>query len=199
MIEIAEAYAQAAKAGQRPRRSVLFAAWNSEERGLLGAWAYTEAPTRPLDKIVAVLNLDMIGRNEEVPPEGGGRFRGLQPQTAESNGNAVNILGTSRSADMKAAADKANRGIGLELKYRYDNNISQLMRRSDHWPFLQRGIPGVWVLTGLHPDYHTPQDRPERINYEKMERIARLVHQMSWDLAQQNGRPKLAGRATTEF
>jgi hypothetical protein len=57
----------------------------------------------------------------------------------------------------------------------------------------------VWFLTGLHPDYHTPQDRPERINYEKMERIARLVHQMSWDLAQQNGRPKLAGRATTEF
>jgi hypothetical protein len=199
VIEIAEAYAQAVKAGQRPRRSVLFAAWNSEERGLLGAWAYTEAPTRPLDKIVAVLNLDMIGRNEEVPPEGGGRFRGLQPQTAESNRNAVNLLGTSRSADMKTAADKANRGIGLELKYRYDNNISQLMRRSDHWPFLQRGIPGVWVLTGLHPDYHTPQDRPERINYEKMERIARLVHQMSWDLAQQDGRPKLAGRATTEF
>jgi len=198
VIEIAEAYAQAAKAGQRPRRTLLFAAWNSEERGLLGAWAYTENPTRPLDKTVAALNLDMIGRNEEVPPEGGGRFRGLQPQTAESNRNAVNVLGTSRSADMKAAADRANRGIGLELKFRYDNNVSQLMRRSDHWPFLQRGVPGVWFLTGLHPDYHTTQDRPERINYDKMERITRLVHQMSWDLAQQDGRPTLAGRALTE-
>jgi len=72
------------------------------------------------------------------------------------------------------------------------------MRRSDHWPFLQRGVPGVWFLTELHPDYHTTQDRPERINYDKMERITRLVHQMSWDLAQQDGRPKLAGRAVTE-
>ena len=209
VIEIAEAYALAAKAGRRPRRTVLFAAWNSEERGLLGAWAYTESPTRPLDRIVAVLNMDMIGRNEEVPaPDAaaggggrggaGGRFRGLEPQTAESNRNAVNVLGTTRSADMKSAVERANRGIGLELKLRYDNNVSQLMRRSDHWPFLNRGIPGLWFLTGLHPDYHTPQDRPERINYEKMEKIGRLVHQMSWDLAQQDGRPRLAGRATTE-
>ena len=92
---------------------------------------------------MGVLNMDMIGRNEEVPPEGGGRFQGLEPQTADSNRNAVNILGTSRSADMKAAADRANRSTALDLRYRYDNNVSQLMRRSDHWPFLQRGIPGV--------------------------------------------------------
>lgn len=199
LIEIAEAYVQAAKAGHRPRRTVLFAAWNSEERGLLGAWAYTEAPTTPLDKIIAVLNMDMLGRNEEVPPDGGPRFRGLQPQTAASNDNAINIIGTSRSGDMRAAADTANAAIGLALRYRYDNNISQLMRRSDHWPFLNRGVPGVWFHTGLHPDYHTPQDRPERINYDKMERIARMIHQMSWDLANQNGRPKLAGRATAEM
>jgi hypothetical protein len=199
LIEIAEAYMQAAKTGRRPRRSVLFAAWNSEERGLLGAWAYTEAPTRPLDKIVAVLNMDMLGRNEEVPPEGGARFRGLAPQTAASNNNAMNVIGTSRSADMKHAADRANQGVGLELKYRYDNNLSQLMRRSDHWPFLNRGVPGVWFHTGLHPDYHTAQDRPERINYDKMEKIARMIHQMSWDLANQDARPKLAGRATGEM
>ena len=199
LIEIAEAYAQAAKAGHRPRRTVLFAAWNSEERGLLGAWAYTVAPTRPIDGIAAVLNMDMLGRNEEVPAEGGPRFRGLQPQTAESNSNAVNIIGTSRSADMKAAADRANAAFHLDLRYRYDNNISQLMRRSDHWPFLNHGVPAVWFHTGLHPDYHTPQDRPERINYDKMEKIARMIHQMSWDLANQAGRPKLAGHATAEM
>ncbi len=199
LIEIAEAYMEAAKQGKRPRRSVLFAAWNSEERGLLGAWAYTESPTKPLDKIVAVLNMDMLGRNEEVPPEGGGRFRGLQPQTAASNNNAINVIGTSRSADLRGAADKANAPFGLELKYRYDNNISQLMRRSDHWPFLNRGVPSLWFHTGLHPDYHTERDRPERVNYDKMERIVRMIHQMSWDLANQDGRPKLAGRAATEM
>jgi hypothetical protein len=199
LIEIAEAYARAAQSGHRPRRSVLFAAWNSEERGLLGAWAYTETPTIPLDRIVAVLNMDMLGRNEEVPAEGGPRFRGLPAQTAASNANAINVIGTSRSADMKVAAERANGAFGLDLKYRYDNNLSQLMRRSDHWPFLNRGVPGVWFHTGLHPDYHTPQDRPERINYEKMEKIARLIHQMSWDLANQAGRPKLAGRAMKEM
>jgi Zn-dependent M28 family amino/carboxypeptidase len=191
LLEIAEAYAIAARDGRRPRRSVLFAAWNSEERGLLGAWAYAEQPLVPLERIVAVLNMDMIGRNEEVPEGGGTRFRGLDLQTAESNKNAINIIGTARSADMKAAVTRANADIGLELKFRYDNNISNLMRRSDHWPFLQHGIPALWFHTGLHPDYHTNYDRPEKINYDKMEKVARLVYQMSYDLAQQQGRPKL--------
>ena len=191
LLEIAEAYATAAQAGQRPKRSIIFAAWNSEERGLLGAWAYTEFPVAPLDRIVVNLNMDMIGRNEEVQVGGGPRFRGLELQTAESNQNAANIIGSVRSPDLKAALDRANQGIGLELKYRYDNNVSNLMRRSDHWPFLQHGVPGVWVHTGLHPDYHTQYDRPEKINYVKMEKIARLVYQASWDLANAATRPAL--------
>ena len=193
LLAIAQAYAMAAKAGQRPRRSVLLAAWNSEERGLLGAWAYTEDPMRPLDKTVGVLNMDMIGRNEEVPEGQGntGRFRGLDVQTAESNANAVNVIGTARSPSLLSVIERANANIGVTLRLRYDNNVSQLMRRSDHWPFLNRGIPGVWFHSGLHPDYHTVNDDADRINYEKMEKISRLVYQASWDLAQQNGRPTL--------
>lgn len=201
LLEIAEAYALAAQAGRRPRRSILFAAFNSEERGLLGAWAYTLQPTVPLDRIVAVLNMDMIGRNEEVPGApgagrggGGGRFNGLDPQTAESNNNALNIIGTVRSPDMRAAVDRANGAQKLDIRYRYDNNVSQLMRRSDHWPFIQHGVPGIWIFTGLHPDYHTANDDPERINYVKMEKILKLTYQMSWDLAQADGRPRLLPR-----
>ena len=194
LIDIADAYAMAAAAGQRPRRSVLFACWGSEERGpLLGAWAYTESPTFPLARTVAVLNMDMIGRNEEVQVGGGPRFNGLEIQTAESNRNAVNILGYSRHPELSAIVERANRsavGIGLELKLRYDNNSSNLLRRSDQWPFLQTGVPALWFHSGLHPDYHTQYDRPEKINYEKMERIARLVHQASWVIANQDGRPK---------
>ncbi len=192
LLEIAEAYARAAERGERPRRTVLFAAWNSEERGLLGAWAYTEHPLYPLDKTVAVLNMDMIGRNEEVRVGGGRRFRGLELQTAESNDNAVNIMGYTYSPDLAAAIQSANGAIGLELKMRYDNNASNLLRRSDQWPFLQNGVPAVFVHTGLHPDYHTEFDVPQRINYAKMEKIARLVHQVSWDLAQGSGRPRFA-------
>ena len=194
LIEIAEAYALAAKDGQRPKRSVLLAAWNSEERGLLGAWAYTEQPTAPLSTIAAVLNMDMVGRNEEVPLGGGARFNGLEVQTAESNANALNVMGFTRAPDVAAAIDKANAGIGLELKKRYDNNASNLVRRSDQWPFLQNGVPALGFMTGLHPDYHTQYDRPEKINYAKMEKIARLIHQASWDIANADARPKAPTR-----
>ena len=190
LLEIADAYALAAQQGQRPKRSVLFCAWNSEERGLLGAWAYTENPPAPLTSIAGLLNMDMVGRNEEVEVGGGPRFTGLEVQTAESNANAVNMMGFARAPELAAVVDAANSGIGLDVKKRYDNNASNLVRRSDQWPFLQRGVPALGFMTGLHPDYHTQYDRPEKINYVKMEKIARLIHQASWDLANAATRPK---------
>jgi Zn-dependent M28 family amino/carboxypeptidase len=192
MLAVAGAYAEAARNGDLPKRSVLFAAWDAEERGLLGAWYHTERPRFPLERTAAVLNLDMIGRNEEVPDSGGGgRFNGLPPQTSESNANAINILGYSRTPDLAAAVQTANAATALELKLRYDNNASQLLRRSDHWPFLQRGVPAVWFHTGLHPDYHTGLDDADRVEYEKMQRIVKLVHQSSWDLANAPNRPAM--------
>ena len=196
MLEIAEAYALAAQDGRRPKRSILFAAFNSEERGLLGSWAFVDRPPVPLKEIVAVLNMDMIGRDEEVREGGGRRFRGLPLQSAESNHNAVNLLGHSRCAALTATIERANSSFGLTLKKVLDNNLSNLLRRSDQWPFLQNGVPAVFFHTGLHPDYHTPEDRPEKINYAKMERIARLVHQASWDLAEQSDRPRLDAKET---
>jgi Peptidase family M28 len=193
LLEIAGAYAEAARAGQRPRRSVLFGSWNSEERGLLGSWAYTEHPSVPLDRTVAVLNMDMIGRDEEVPANGGYRFQGVEPQqSAVSNENAVNLLGYSYAPDLSEDVEEANASFGLELKRRYDNTSASLLSRSDQWPFLQHGVPAIWFHTGLHPDYHTPGDRAEKINYQKLTRIVRLVHQTSWLIAQGDSRPKLA-------
>ena len=191
LLAIAEAYADAAAGGQRPKRSVLFLATNSEERGpLMGSWGYTEAPAVPLDKTVGMLNMDMIGRNEEVPENGGARFRGLPVQSSASNENSVTLLGWSRST-LTSAVERANARYKLTLKKNYDNNVSQLIRRSDSWPFLQHGVPAIWFHTGLHPDYHLVSDRADRINYPKMERIARLVHQTSWDLANAATRPRL--------
>jgi hypothetical protein len=191
VLEIAEAYVTAARQGQRSKRTVLFALWGSEERGLLGSWAWVQHPLWPLEKTVAALNLDMIGRNEEVPERGGRRFTGLRPQTSASNANAVHIMGYSFSPELAEAVRRANREIDLMLRMEYDNNRSNLVRRSDQWPFLQRGVPSVFFHTGLHPDYHTTGDRPERIEYAKMERIARLVYQTSWDLAGTDSPPKM--------
>ncbi len=193
MLEAAEAFALAAQAGQRPRRSVIFAAWNAEEQGLLGSWAFVEQAPVPLDRIAAVINLDMIGRNEEVPAGDDGRFRGLEPQSAESNANSLHAVGLSRSPDLRAAVERANAATRLELETVFDNHVQNIIRRSDNWPFLQRGVPAVFFTTGLHPDYHTPNDRPERINYPKMEKVVRLVYQLAWDLANAEVRPRLAG------
>ena len=189
LLEIAEAYALAARQGFGPRRSILLAAWNAEELGLLGSWAYASRPLHSLDRTVAVINMDMIGRNEEIPAEGGRRFNGLAPQTSASNENAVNILGYSFSGDLQHAAEAANTSSALDVRFRYDDSRSNLLRRSDHWPFLFHDVPALFVHTGLHPDYHTPLDRPETLNYDKMARIVGLVHQLSWNLAQADGRP----------
>ena len=194
LIEIAEAYAAAARGGERPPRSVLLAAWNSEEQGLLGAWAYTETPIHPLAQTVAVLNMDMIGRDEEVPRVGGARFRGFEPQSAADNRNAVNVLGYSRSPDLRRAVERANRATGLDVRFRYDDSASNLLRRSDQWPFLYRGVPAIFVHTGLHPDYHTERDTPEKLRYDKMARIVQMVHQLSWNLAEAPGRPAYVPR-----
>ena len=194
LIEIAEAYRAAARGGDRPRRSILLAAWNSEEQGLLGAWAYTEAPLHPLARTVAVVNMDMIGRDEEVPRGGGARFRGLEPQSAADNRNAVNVLGYSRSPDLRRAVERANRATGLDVRFRYDDSAANLLRRSDQWPFLHRGVPAIFVHTGLHPDYHTERDTPDKLRYDKMARIVRMVHQLSWDLAEAPDRPAYVRR-----
>lgn len=191
LLAIADAYTRSAAAGLRPKRSILFVSFDAEERGpLSGAWGFAEAPPVPMARIAAVLNLDMIGRSEEVPAGGGTRFRGLDVQSGESNRNTLNLFGWSRSATLTAAIDAANVGSGLVIKKMYDNNISQLLRRTDVWPFLQHGVPGVTFSTGLHPDYHTIYDRPEKIEYAKLERITRLVYQASWNLAQSSTRPQ---------
>ncbi len=195
VLDIAEAYMAAAQQGKRPRRTVIFAVWGSEERccgPLLGSWAWVENPLWPLEKTAATINMDMIGRSEEIPEIGGPRFTGLKAQTAASNANSLNVMGYSYSPDLAKVLQAANSEIDLTLKMDYDNNASNLPRRSDQWPFLQRGVPAVFVHTGLHPDYHTTNDRPEHIDYGKVERIARLVYQASWDLAQGEARPRMA-------
>ena len=191
VLAIGEAFAQAAANGQRPKRSILFVSFDAEERGpvSLGAWAYTERPLNPLAKTLAIINFDLIGRDEEVPENGGPKFRGLPVQTAASNVNSINVLGLTRFPGLRAPIDAANRPFGLKIKADYDNNPSQLMRRSDQWPFINRGVPGLWFLTGLHPDYHTTNDRPERLNYPKMERIVRMTHQLLWQLANEGITP----------
>jgi hypothetical protein len=184
LLELAEAF----QAGPlRPKRSIVLAAWGAEELGLLGSKYYVRNPTFPLDKTVAMIQLDMIGRNEQRL---GDPANGQPEEKDENNTNTVSIAGSAFSPDMKQWFEACNRRTGLTLRYRYDSGQENLLKRSDHWCFLKVGIPSVFFFTGFHPDYHRPTDTADKINYEKMERILRLLYLSAWELADQTNPPR---------
>ena len=180
LLEIAEAFAVSP---EKPKRSILFAAWNAEEGGLLGSRYYVERPAFPLEKTVALFQMDMIGRDEEITDPQNPRFFGLPKQSAQENRNSLHILGYSRSEELRNLVTQNNQQIGLDLKFQYDHTPANLLRRSDQWPFLSNDVPALFFHTGLHPDYHRPTDTPEKINYPKMEKVVRLVFLCSWAAA----------------
>ena len=92
----------------------------------------------------------------------------------------MHLLGYSLSPDLAAIVQSANDTIGLTIKEDYDRESQNLLHRSDNWPFSEHGIPAVFLTTGLHPDYHTPTDDTEHIDFPKLERIAQLACRALW-------------------
>jgi len=185
LLELAEAFAMA---DVKPRRTVVFGWWAGEEIGLFGAWHYTRHPIGSLENTIGLIQMDMVGRNEEYDPR---KSRGLPEETAEQNVNAVNCIGYSYSSDMQALITRANEPVGLEVKFRYDEGTQNLVRRSDHWRFLELGVPVAFLFTGLHPDYHEPTDTWDKINYPKMARIGQLAFRAAWELANTDSPPRI--------
>lgn len=179
VIAMASAFARAAARGTRPARTVVFALWNGEEKGELGAEYFVAHPV-PARRIVANINLDMIGRDEDIPDPDDPRYRGFVKTRASDNTNVVHLLGYSYAPDLARAAEVANESIHLVIKQDFDRGAQDLVRRSDNWAFLQRGIPAVFLTTGLHPDYHTPDDDTGKIDFAKLERITELASRLAW-------------------
>jgi len=170
LLELAEAFGNGNKT---PARSILLCAFAGEEKGELGSQHYADHPLIPLDRVVAMLQMDMIGRNEE---HGGDRYLMVERETAAQNVNSINLIGSTFSPDLQRTMRTVNQQVGLDLKFRYDDTPENLLRRSDQWAFLQHGIPSLFFHTGDHPDYHLPSDTADKINYPKMEKIVKLVY-----------------------
>ena len=183
LLELAEAFS----AGVRPGRSVLLSAWAAEEKGMLGSKYYVQNPPIPLADTVAMFQIDMIGRNEE---HGANRSEGLLEERASENGNMLNVLGSLFSPDMRGAVEHANSGVGLELRFRYDYGAQNMIRRSDHWSFLTRRVPALFLFGGIHPDYHTPSDTADKVNYSKLEQVVKLVYLAVLEIGDQMSRPR---------
>jgi hypothetical protein len=184
LLELAEAFGQGSA---RPPRSVLLSAWAGEEKGLLGSRYYVSHPAFPLNRTIAMFQMDMIGRNEE---HAANKSQQIPEERASENTNSLNVLGTAFSPELKTIISSVNSQIGLKLHFRYDFGAEDLMRRSDQWSFLRKGIPAIFFFAGLHPDYHTPRDTPDKINYPKLEKTARLVYLTTYQLATSRTRPQ---------
>ena len=174
VVELAHAFA---KNPIKPRRSILFVVFAAEERGLLGSYYYVQHPLRPLATTRAVINFDMIGRDEAPSNQTTGLI-----QIAPDTSNELNLIGAKYSPDYRAAVEQADRMIGLKLNYKWDEDAAlNIFFRSDQFPFVLHDIPSMWWFTGFHPDYHQVTDTVEKINFVKMEKILRLAYLVGWN------------------
>lgn len=155
VLAIARAFGTAKK---KPKRSILIMAFAGEEKGLFGSRAYVEKPLLPLDKTIAMLNLDMVGRNAP---------------------DSVSVGGLKSSPDLIKINEEENLEVGLMLDY----SIDSFDNRSDQYNFARKKIPFLFYFTGLHKDYHQVSDSPDKINEEKIARIATLTFRVAWRAA----------------
>ena len=176
LMELAEAFAEAKKAGDGPRRSILIMPVSGEEKGLLGSDYYTRNPVYPLENTVADLNIDMIGRIDKD----------------HDNGDYVYLIGSDRlSTELHDISERTNlvyTSLDLDYKYNDPEDPNQFYYRSDHYNFAKNNIPVIFYFNGTHDDYHKPTDTVEKIDFEKIEKITRLVFYTAWEIANRDRR-----------
>lgn len=183
ILSMAEALAHAP---QKPKRSVIFVWHCGEEKGLWGSQYFTLHPTVPLDKIVTQLNIDMIGRSK---PAGD-----TNPLNANLSGpDEIYVIGSKMmSTELGALSEKINAGylkIGFNYKYDDPTDPNRFFFRSDHYNYAKQHIPIIFYFDGVHEDYHRPGDEVSKIDFAKMEKVARTVYQMMWAVGDLAKRP----------
>ena len=175
VIQMAEAFTAAAKKGKGPRRSIIFMTVSGEEKGLLGSEYYSEHPTIDLTKATVDLNIDMVGRTD------------TERKTADTL-NYVYVIGHDKlSSDLVVINEGVNKKYtNLVLDYKYDDpaDKTRIYFRSDHYNFARKGVPILFFYDGmLLADYHKPTDTIEKINFELMEKRARMIFHTGWEIA----------------
>lgn len=174
----------------KPKRSILFAVFAAEERGLLGAYYLAAHPLRPLNTTRAMINFDMIGRDEKPSPQTDGLI-----QVPADTSNRLNLIGAAYSPDYQHTVAKANQQVGLVLDDRFDHEYAlNVFFRSDQFPFVLQNVPAFWWFTGFHPDYHHPSDTPEKIDYPKMAKILKLAYLSAWQFADEATPPRFVAQ-----
>jgi hypothetical protein len=177
LIEIAQSFAMARNNGHGPRRTVLIMPVTGEEKGLLGSKYYTDNPAYSMEQTVANLNIDMIGRTDAY----------------HDSANYVYVIGSNRlSTDLHKVNERAGELYGkvaLDYRYNLEDDPNRFYYRSDHYNFVLHNVPSIFYFSGVHEDYHKPTDTLEKIDFQKVEHVTRLVFLTAWMLANQDHRP----------
>ncbi|MBL0100218.1 MAG: M28 family peptidase [Saprospiraceae bacterium] len=143
-----------------------------EEKGLLGSKYYSENPIFPLEKTVVDINVDMVGRSDEK---------------YKDNPDYIYVIGSDRlSTDLhKVNEDVNQKYTQLTLDYTYNNedDPNQFYYRSDHYNFARLGIPSIFYFSGTHEDYHRTSDDVDKINFDKMANVGKLIFHTMWEIA----------------
>lgn len=172
----------------RPKRSILFIWHTGEEKGLWGSQYFTEHPTVPLAQIITQLNIDMIGRSKREGDTSAAN-------RALTGPNEIYVIGSKMmSTDLGNLSEAVNKSyLGLSFNYLYDNpkDPNRFFFRSDHFNYARKGIPIIFYFDGEHEDYHKPGDSPDKIDYQKMERVARTIFVTMLELANGKSRPRV--------
>jgi len=167
LLELAGAFAEeATRKSSGVRRGIVFAAWSGEEVGLIGSSHFAERPPLPLSNVVAYVNFDMVGRLRD---------------------NKLNLQGIGSSPAWRKLIEKRNVAAGFNLTLQDDPYLP-----SDTTPFYPKNVPVIAFFTGSHEEYHRPADKPDTLNYEGLERIAKFARALVTDLVTGAERPAYA-------
>jgi Tol biopolymer transport system component len=167
VMELANSLArERAEHPEKFRRGVIFACWSGEEIGLIGSAAFCEHPPAPLNKIVAYLNADMVGRLRD---------------------NKFTVQGVGSSHAWRRLLEKRNVTAGFNLALQDDPYLP-----TDVTSFYTKNVPVLNFFTGAHDDYHRPTDTADKLNYDGLERVTKFAQQLIVDLAQTSERPDFA-------
>jgi Zn-dependent M28 family amino/carboxypeptidase len=176
VLEIAESMSL-----RRPKRSIFVIFHVGEELGLLGAKYNADVkPAVPLEQLVVDLNIDMIGRSRPANDTN-------KDNEVLSGPNTVYVVGSDRiSRQLHQLSEETNaQSARLNFDYTYNdpNHPERIYFRSDHWEYAKHGVPIIFYFTGVHADYHQPTDTIEKLDFEKMTKVARLVYETGWRIA----------------
>lgn len=185
VLGIAEALA---KTPARPKRSILFVWHCGEEKGLWGSDYFNKFPTVDIKQVIAQLNIDMIGRSKKADD--------TLPANKDLTGeNAIYVIGKDMmSSTLGSVVDSTNKAylnLGYDTRYDDPKDTNRFFFRSDHYNYAVNGIPIAFWFDGVHQDYHQPGDSPDKIDYAKMEKVARTIFLTLLKLTYMKDRPKI--------